>query len=391
MESKYLLAKILVVDDEPQLERLILQRFRKKVKNQEYDFTFAKDGIEALEKIKAEGNYDVVLSDINMPKMDGLAFIAQLQKIRLLLKTIMVSAYGDMKNIRTAMNSGAYDFIIKPIDFEDLEVTLNKALNEVELLKSAAQTREELNSMHQELNVASEIQKSILTKNFSIFPDNIPFEVFAEMKPAKEIGGDFYDFFKIDKERYGIVIGDVSGKGMPAALFMAVSRTLLKATATRGDTPADCLSQVNYLLSQDNPTSMFVTLIYGVLNVTTGVLEYCSGGHNPPCLLSAQGEIQLLNHSKNTALGVIEDLEYKASEINIEKGSSLILYTDGITEAINSDKVEFSENRLKHYLQDCAGLSSKEIINGLLSNVGDFVKEEPQSDDITTLVLKRNG
>ncbi len=382
--------KILVVDDEPQLERLILQRFRKKIKNQEYDFSFASDGLEALEKVTGEEKFDIVLSDINMPKMDGLEFIAQLQKIRLLLKTIMVSAYGDLKNIRTAMNRGAYDFVTKPIDFEDLEVTLSKALKEVQTLKSAVKTREELNAMQQELNVASEIQQSILTKNFAIVPKDSPYEVFAEMKPAKEIGGDFYDFFKIDKNRYGVVIGDVSGKGMPAALFMAVSRTLLKATALKGDAPNNCLSQVNHLLSQDNPSSMFVTLFYGVLNIETGQLDYCNGGHNPPCLLHANGQIEFLKDNKNTAVGVIEELEYEASTIKLEEGSSLVLYTDGITEAINTKKVEFSDERLIKYLKQCAGLSSKEIINGLITEVGNFVIEEPQSDDITTLVLKHS-
>lgn len=384
-------AKILVVDDEPQLERLILQRFRKKVKNKEFSFSFARDGVDALEKVTKEGNYDIVLSDINMPKMDGLTFIAELQKLRLLLKTIMVSAYGDMKNIRTAMNRGSYDFVTKPIDFEDLELTLNKALKEVETLKSAVQTREELNTMHQELNVASEIQQSILTKNFEIVPKNSPYEIFAEMKPAKEIGGDFYDFFKIDKNRLGVVIGDVSGKGMPAALFMAVSRTLVRATALRGNSPNECLSQVNYLLSQDNPTSMFVTLFYGVLNLTTGEMEYCNGGHNPPCLIKENGEVEFLIQNKNSALGVIEDMQYTSHLTSLAKGYSLVLYTDGITEAINNKKIEFSDESLKSYLENCSALSPEEIIKGLLKEVGNFVMDEPQSDDITTLVLKHNG
>lgn len=382
-------AKILVVDDEPQLERLILQRFRKKVKSGEYHFSFARDGIQALEMISMSKDFDIVLSDINMPKMDGLSFIAELQKIRLLLKTIMVSAYGDLKNIRTAMNRGAYDFVIKPIDFEDLEVTLEKALKEVELLKFAVTTREKLHGIQHELNIANEVQRSMLTKNFSIFPKGSPYEVFAEMIPAKEIGGDFYDFFKLDEKRFGIVIGDVSGKGMPAALFMAISRTLVKATAQWEESPSDCLRQVNYILCQDNPTSMFVTLFYGVFNIESGELEYCNGGHNPPCLLKTGEKIEFLKHHKNTALGVIEDLDYQSSSIQLDPGINLVLYTDGVTEAMNNKDIEFSEDRFTKFLQSCAESSSKEITKGLILEVRNFVKDAPQSDDITLLVLKR--
>lgn len=383
-------AKILVVDDEPQLERLILQRFRKKIKDNEYQFDFAQNGVEALEKLQQNGNFDIVLTDINMPKMDGLTFIARLAEISSILKAVMVSAYGDMKNIRTAMNRGAYDFVTKPIDFEDLEATITKALKEIEILKLAALDREELSHIQQELNVASEVQQSVLPKNFSIFPESSTFEISAEMIPAKEVGGDFYDFFLIDDNRLGFVIGDVSGKGMPAALFMAISRTLLKAIALKGEPVNECLNQVNHLLSQDNPKNMFVTLFYGVLDVFSGELEYSNGGHNAPCLLSANGGMKFLKQDRNSALGVIEDLEYKSNVILLESGSSLILYTDGITEAVDKNLDEFSDDRLKHYLQQCVNSSPKEIINGLVKEVKAFAAGMPQSDDITTLVIKSN-
>ena len=157
------------------------------------------------------------------------------------------------------------------------------------------------------------------------------------MIPAKEVGGDFYDFFKLDDSHLALVIGDVSGKGMASALFMAISRTLLKAIALKGYAPAECLNQVNYLLSQDNDSCMFVTLFYGVLNLSTGALTYCNGGHNFPLLLSGEGEVQQLDKSRNMALGIMEAAQYKSSEINIRTGQKLILYTDGITEALNQN------------------------------------------------------
>ncbi len=381
-------AKILVVDDEPQLERLILQRFRRKVKNREYEFFFAQDGIEALEKVTKEGDFDIVLSDINMPKMDGLEFIAQLQKIRYLLKTVMVSAYGDMKNIRTAMNRGAYDFVTKPIDFDDLDVTLNKAIKEVESLKDAVKTRDELNTIQQELNVASEIQQSIIPKNFNIFPPDSKFEIYARMIPAKDVGGDFYDFFKIDDNRLGVVIADVSGKGMPGALFMAISRTLFKATALKGDSPGECLKKVNYLLSQDNPKSMFVTMFYGIINILSGKLEYCNAGHNVPCLVAPEGQVKFMERSNNIALGVVEDFDYKSEEIQLEPENYIVLYTDGITEAENKEALEFSNEKLKKYMAKCSISSPRDTIEGLIKEVEMFADGVQQSDDITAMVVK---
>lgn len=382
--------KILVVDDEPQLERLIKQRFRKKIKNQDYEFSFSKSGPEALQIVEQNGGIDIVLTDINMPKMDGLTFLSKLEEIDTVLKTVMVSAYGDMKNIRTAMNKGAYDFVTKPIDFEDLETTIEKALKELQLLKIAQLAREELTHIQQELTVASEVQQSIIPKNFNIFPPHSKFEISAKMIPANEIGGDFYDFFMLDEEQLGFVIGDVSGKGMPAALFMAISRTLLKAIAFKSESPSQCLTEVNYLLSQDNPKCMFVTLFYGNLNIKSGELEYSNGGHNSPSIVSEDAGLISVNHSGDCALGVDENFEYKSNKIFLKPGNSLILYTDGIPEAINDKDDEFSENRLKESLISCASDSSGQMIQNLMNELETFTRGVAQSDDITTMILKYN-
>jgi sigma-B regulation protein RsbU (phosphoserine phosphatase) len=383
-------AKILVVDDEPQLERLIKQRFRKKIKNQEYEFIFSQNGPQALEILKQNGGIDIVLTDINMPKMDGLTFLTKLDDMSTTLKAVMVSAYGDMKNIRSAMNRGAYDFVTKPIDFEDLETTINKALKELELLKIAQKAREELTHIQHELNVASEVQQSIIPKNFNIFPNGSKFEIFARMIPASEVGGDFYDFFMLDKQRFGFVIGDVSGKGMPAALFMAISRTLLKALALKNHSPHQCLNDVNYLLSQDNPKSMFVTLFYGVLNIETGELEYSNGGHNSPSVITNDADLIRLENCNGCALGVNQDYAYHSEKTVLKPGSSLILYTDGIPEAINIDENAFSENRLREFLKQSSLMSPDQIIHNLIIEVESFVGNLPQSDDITAMVIKFN-
>ena len=222
-------AKILVVDDEPDLQHLILQKFRSKIKAKEYDFHFAENGAKALEKISNDGTIALVLTDINMPVMDGLTLLTKINELNnKLLRSVIVSAYGDMENIRTAMNRGAYDFITKPIDLKDLEITIEKSLKEIELYKQSVLSRDKLIALQQELDIATIIQTSILPK---IFPDRKEFEIYAKMVTSKEVGGDLYDFFFIDKYRLGVVMGDVSGKGIASALLMAVCKTLLKATA----------------------------------------------------------------------------------------------------------------------------------------------------------------
>ena len=203
------LAKILVVDDEPDLQELIKQKFRNKIKANEYEFHFAENGAEALEKISNDGTIDLILTDINMPVMDGLTLLSKINELNnKLLKSVIVSAYGDMENIRTAMNRGAYDFITKPIDLKDLEITIEKSLKEIELYKQALASHNKLVALQQELDIANVIQTSILPKTFPPFPDRKEFDIYAKMIPAKEVGGDLYDFFLIDKYRVGVVIGE---------------------------------------------------------------------------------------------------------------------------------------------------------------------------------------
>ncbi len=377
--------KILVVDDESQFERLIRQRFRSQIRSEEYTFEFAQNGLEGLQKLGEITDFDIVLTDINMPQMDGLTFLSKMKELETSVKAIIISAYGDMKNIRTAMNLGAYDFVTKPINFEDLTITISRATKEIEKIRIAELAQEQLNHLKQELAVSSEIQKSILPTNFSTLTDNLPIELHAEMIPAKEVGGDFYDFFPIDEEHIGIVIGDVSGKGMPAALFMAVSHTLLRATGLKGTSVSECLSRVNEILCQDNSTSMFVTIFYGILNLNTGQLQYCNGGHNPPWIIQSDGQTICLNNFQNVALGVIENFKYRSQNISLKPNSTLILYTDGITEAINKNHDFFAEKRLELALKENATRSPKEIINQTIERVQSFSKDMPQFDDIAML------
>lgn len=224
--------KILVVDDEPDLELLIRQRFRKQIRDDELRFEFAQNGVQALQRLDEHRDITMILSDINMPEMDGLTLLEKVaQRNNPALKSVIVSAYGDMENIRTAMNRGAFDFLTKPIDFGDLELTMRKTMQQLEVIAGALMVRDELVAVQRDLSTASSIQQSLLPKTFPPFPDRPEVDVFARMITAKEVGGDFYDFYFVDDDRLAFAVGDVSGKGIPAAIYMAVSRTLLKAIA----------------------------------------------------------------------------------------------------------------------------------------------------------------
>lgn len=382
--------KILIVDDEPDLELLIRQKFRRHIREGKFEFSFAGNGQEALAKLDQDKEIDLVLSDINMPVMDGLTFLAQVEGIERLLKTVIVSAYGDLQNIRTAMNRGAFDFVTKPIDFEDLEITINKTIQTISHLKQAERERAELTSIQQELNVAARIQLSILPRTFPPFPERKDFEIFAEILPAKEVGGDFYDFFLIDNDRLGIVIGDVSGKGVPAAILMAVTRTLLHATALKKPSPSDCLDYVNDVLVEQTDPSMFVTAFYGILNTRTGELEYGIAGHNPPYVFS-DGSVRAFEAPPGRILGMLPNSNYQTHHAQLKTRDAVLLYTDGVTEAINASDNFFSEERLVTWFQLSGGLPLGEVVGGLVQEVQTFAAGHPQADDVTVLAVRYLG
>jgi sigma-B regulation protein RsbU (phosphoserine phosphatase) len=383
------LAKILVVDDEPDLEFLILQKFRGKIKAGEYEFLFARDGSEALNIISNNDSINLILTDINMPVMDGLTFLSKINELNnKLLKSIIVSAYGDMENIRTAMNRGAYDFITKPIDLKDLEITIEKSLKEIEEYKHVLSAHNKLIALQQELDIATTIQTSILPKTFPPFPDRKEFDIYAKMIPAKEVGGDLYDFFLIDKYRLGVVIGDVSGKGIAAALLMAVCKTLIKATAYKGMPTGSVLSEVNNILVDESPSNMFVTVFYGVLDTRSGSFEYSNAGHNSPYLISNDGTINQLSNVGGLLLGAMKDVEYQSNVIMLKPGESVVFYTDGVTEAFNKNEEEFNEKRLEEVLLNKNGFAPKDFVQQVFEQVQNFTNGVEQSDDITCLALK---
>lgn len=384
--------KILSVDDELDLEVLLTQYFRRQIRKGEYEFAFAHNGLEALQKLLETPDFDIILSDINMPEMDGLTLLAKVNELKNpAMKCIMVSAYGDMDNIRSAMNKGAFDFATKPIDLDDLSRTIEKAIEQVRYIRESQQEHNQLESIKNDLAIAGEIQQTILPRSFPPFPELTEVvDIYASMTPAKDVGGDFYDFFQIDDERIGLVIADVSGKGVPASLFMAVSRTLLRATALRGVSSAECLTYANKLLCKESLDSMFVTVFYGIYHYKTGMMDYTNAGHNPPYLLRGGRTVECLPVTSNFVVGVFDDIEFESNTLTFGIGDTLLLYTDGVTEAFNDKREQFSESNLQDILASMHESSSaKEVVTSVLQSVKIFSGDYPQSDDITLLSLQR--
>ena len=380
--------KILVVDDEPDVEPLVLQRMRRRIRSGRYSFVFAQNGVEALERLQNDGTIDMVVSDINMPQMDGLTLLQQIPNVDPDIRAVIISAYGDMKNIRTAMNRGAFDFVTKPIDFEDLEVTIERTLGHIAQWREALSSRDKLVALQNELDVARNMQQSILP---TAFPKGDDFEIYGSMEPARSVGGDFFDVVQLDHERVGLAIADVSGKGVPAALFMMSSRTLLKGSAIGNPEPADVLREVNDLLTQDNDAAMFVTVFYAVYDRYTGRFTYANGGHNAPLLIRANGERSLLPLTAGLALAIVPDMEFQQDSIVLNPGDTVILYTDGVNEAMNRDHDEFGNDKLLEIFAGGPPKSATEANDVTFDAVAEFVAGAPQSDDITCLVLHRKG
>jgi sigma-B regulation protein RsbU (phosphoserine phosphatase) len=241
------------------------------------------------------------------------------------------------------------------------------------------------------LKLAHEIQMSMLPKRFPPFPERTDFDLYAVIEPAREVGGDFYDFLLLDEDHLAVAIGDVSGKGIPAALFMSMTKTLLRVAASKQRRPDTVLAELNAELCRDNDAGMFVTLFYGVLDLRTGELEYSSGGHNPPYVLLPNGAADLLPKIRGMALGVLEEAAYQVKQITLQAGAGLFLYTDGVTEAMDLTYNQFSEQRLQTTLQETSMRSPTAVVQQVVNAVKQFARGAVQSDDITVLALQYRG
>lgn len=245
--------------------------------------------------------------------------------------------------------------------------------------------------MESELKIAKNIQMSFLPKRFPPFPDIGRFDLHASLEPAREVGGDLYDFFLLDDSHLFFSVGDVSGKGVPAALFMAVTKTLIKGNAEPGLDPADILTKVNAELCVENDALLFVTMFCAILDFTTGRLTFSNAGHNPPVLMRQGGEPGFLPVPRGVFLGIMDDAVYKTGTIDMAPGDALVVYTDGVTEAMNEMEELYTGQRLLALLHDAPDHDAAALANTVMESVIAYEGDAPQADDITVLALTYKG
>ena len=373
--------RTLVIDDDHHLQALIAE-------NRRDDFSFAFSDEEALEILSTDSSIDIALVSIDSDNIGGMGLFRRLKGERKLrIPRIALTGGSDLQVIRKAMKDGAVDFLTKPVSADDLQATIDKVFQDCEARRKAWRTESELAAIRREIDVAGDLQQRILPRNF---PDREDLDVFARTTPAQDIGGDFYDFFELGDDKLGLIVADVSGKGVPAAFFMAVARTLIRAVAFTQHEPGPCLEQVNRLLYPHNIPGMFVSVFYGILNTESWEMNYANGGHLPPYLIPGDGgEIRALSGGDGVVLGIQDEIPYEQDSVVIDPGGALFFYTDGVTEAFDINRNQFSDERLIDYLLENRSLSAHALTENAFAFVNLFTGDAPQSDDITSLVIKR--
>jgi sigma-B regulation protein RsbU (phosphoserine phosphatase) len=277
-------------------------------------------------------------------------------------------------------------------ELEELAHAFNMMTGELKLyMKDFEKVTADKERIATELNVATNIQASMLPHIFPPYPDRTEFDLFGSMEPAKEVGGDFYDFFLADEKTLAVVIADVSGKGVPAALFMVIAKTLIKNNAQMNKSPAQVFNEVNNILCESNEGGMFVTCFMGYLNVETGVFDYVNAGHNPPVIKRIGGSWEFLPCKPGFVLAGMEDIKYKPQSTTLSKGDMIYMYTDGVTEAVDQVEDLYGEKRLIGTLNEDLDLNIHDIIKTIRLDINNFANGAEQADDITMLMLEYFG
>jgi sigma-B regulation protein RsbU (phosphoserine phosphatase) len=382
-------ARILVVDDVADNRDLLTRRLQREGYS---DIATAEDGEEALTQIAARP-FDLVLLDVMMPKCDGYQVLERLRADGKLheLPVIVISALNEMDSVVRCIQLGAVDYLSKPFNATLLRARVHACLEQKGLRDIV---KAHLERLEGELDAARKLQMSMVPTIFPPPTPERPVEIFAAMIPAREVGGDLYDFFFADDGRLVFAVGDVSGKGVPAAMFMARTKNLLRVVTGLlqkdgvSASPADIVGRINKELCEDNDTMMFVTAVFGILDPKTGAVELCNAGHDAPLKLSTDsiGEIK---GAQGMALGINPMWRYETVHGELASGETLFVYTDGVTEAADADNAMFTRARLDAVLQEFSTTPLQAMIGSVAEAVRSFAGAAPQFDDITALAVRR--
>ncbi|MDJ0817908.1 MAG: SpoIIE family protein phosphatase [Desulfobacterales bacterium] len=401
---------VLIVDDTPTNIQVLMETLK-----DDYRILAAVTGQRALKLAASDPPPDIILLDVMMPDMDGYEVCSRLKadaKTRD-IPIIFITAKSETQDETRGLELGAVDYITKPISppvvqarvkghlelkaarefLKNQNVILEQRVEErtrevLKLQQVEFDLRAAKEKVENELNIAAQIQKHILPSRFPAYPDRNEFDLFALMQPALYVGGDFYDFFFVDDDTLAMVIADVSDKGIPAAMFMMVSRTLINSLAVDHSSPSIVLAKANNVLCQNNEAGMFVTVFLAFYEVSSGKLTATNAGHSAALLVDSDGSSSEWASTHGAALGFMEDLSYKEETVELEAGQTLFLYTDGVTEATSSAEQLFGLDKLRGILEEKRSFSLDKLCRDIQARLTEFQRGR-QFDDITMLALKR--
>jgi len=378
---------VLAVDDTPENLDIV-----KAILTPEYKVKVATSGALALKIVNSQPP-NIILLDVMMPEMDGYEVCRRLKSdpITAEIPIIFLTTQDQTADEAEGFSLGAADYIHKPVNPQILKarvathVALKQSIDDLhELSEALVQAKER---MEKELKVGHDLQKSMLP---DVVPDSNHFELCASMDAAREVGGDFYDYFMLNDQELWFCVADVSGKGVPSALFMAMTKILLKSQSRDDRTSSKVMTRVNSILAEDNPECMFVTVFLGVMKVSTGTITYTNAGHNLPLIKRANGTVHTVPDSHGPIMGVREG-EYGESLIELGPGDTLLVYTDGVTEAMDVEGQLYSDQRLVNVLQSIDLPTAESMLKAVRASVDDFSLGAEQADDITMIALRYLG
>ena len=380
-------ATILAVDDTPTNIALLAGLL-----GEHYKVKAATNGAKALE-LAAANPPDLILLDIMMPGLSGYDVLERLRADARLrhIPVIMISAVDEIESVIRCIELGAEDYLPKPFNPTLLRTRVSASLEKKRLRDDIVR---HLDQIENELKAAREIQLSMVPLDFRLPTADARVEIYATLEPAREIGGDLYDFFWGEDGRLYFVVADVSGKGAPAALFMARIKTMTRLVATlyrepTGEAvqPGRIVSRINDDVCLDNRQDMFVTVFFGILDPRTLTLTYCNAGHNTPYVIGKHGP-ERLHGAHGIPMGILGEYEYETETRQIARGDCLFVFTDGVTEAMDAQAGFYSDQRLEDVLNGLAGAPARAVVSEVIASVRDFAKGAPQADDIAVMAIR---
>ena len=372
---------VLAVDDTPENLDVV-----KGILTPEYKVKVATNGSMAL-KIAEKQPPDIILLDIMMPEMDGYEVCRQLKSNPGTsdIPVIFLTAKDQTDDEAKGFDLGAADYITKPVNPPILHARVKTHLSLKQSMDALANTKKR---MEDELNIGRDIQIGMLPIDFPVSPH---FSLDASMQAAKELGGDFYDFFPMGDNEYVFCVADVSDKGVASALFMSVTKAFIKSRSREVNSTSEVVTWVNNEIAQGNDSCMFITLFIAILDTSTGQVRYTNAGHNPPYVRKANGEVLCITDHHGPMVGAMGGIDYGETTLQLNRGDSMVLFTDGVTEAMNHDKELYGESRLEALLEASQSGAPQELVKDIRDAVRTHAAGADQSDDITILVFNYTG